>query len=196
MLRRVARLAFRMVGRHPRLLLHIGAVATRHPKRSAAVIAAVRQAAADPRVRPHARAAATATGNAAMRARRVGLGAASRDERFLREVRRAANAMSEGFKAAQPALTTRKRGRMGRLLLGVGFVAAGAYAGWRAYSSRSPDDDAASMAESSGSTPVTADAAEPTSGARVEPPESAVPSEPNQSPPNQSPHPKPEDTTK
>jgi hypothetical protein len=112
----------------------------KHPKRTAMVVSAARQApdfarrasvvAQDPEVQEQIRIGRDALGKAATRLRDTNTRDAVADEKLRDELRRAAEAMAGGYAAAsQPK---KKRGRLGRTVLAVGLVGAGAYAGYRA----------------------------------------------------------------
>jgi hypothetical protein len=111
----------------------------KHPRRTAAIVAAARQApivarraraaAQDPEVRRHVKVGSEALGKAARRLRDSEPGDAVADEKLRSELRRAAVAMASGYQAA--AHPKKRRRRLGRTVLAVGMIGAGAYAGYR-----------------------------------------------------------------
>jgi hypothetical protein len=128
-----------LVRRYPRLAGRLGWQAVKHPRRTAIIVAAARQA---PTVARRARAAAQdrevqhqfkvgreALGKAATRLRNSDPGDAVADEKLRSELRRAAAAMAGGYKAA--SRPKKRRRRLGRTVLAVGMIGAGAYAGYR-----------------------------------------------------------------
>jgi hypothetical protein len=90
-----AKLAWRQAKRHPRTALKLTASGVSHPRRTAKLIRLARRAstvAQDTTTRNKARAATASAPRAAARARQIGPRAAAGDERFLAELRRAAQA--------------------------------------------------------------------------------------------------------
>jgi hypothetical protein len=138
------------VRRHPRTAARVGWKLARHPKRTATAIKVgraapeaarrARAAAADPRMSEH-----VAEGRDALTAARDrlrgsdDLAAAVTDEKLWSELRRAAAAMAAGYAVAQSPQPKRRR-RLRRVVLTVGVIGAGAYAGYRA--TRQPDQPA------------------------------------------------------
>jgi len=128
-----------LVRRYPRLATRLGWQAVKHPRRTAAIVAAARQApivarraraaAQDPEVRRHVKVGSEALGKAARRLRDSEPGDAVADEKLRSELRRAAVAMASGYQAA--AHPKKRRRRLGRTVLAVGMIGAGAYAGYR-----------------------------------------------------------------
>src|SRR4249920_2786189 len=136
---RNARTELWLVRRYPRLAARLGWQAVKHPRRTAAIVAAARQApivarraraaAQDPEVRRHVKVGSEALGKAARRLRDSEPGDALTDEKLRTELRRAAAAMAIGYQAA--AHPKKRRRRLGRTVLAVGMIGAGAYAGYR-----------------------------------------------------------------
>jgi hypothetical protein len=112
----------------------------KHPRRTAMVAAAARQAphvatrarmvAQDPEVQEQLRIGRDALVKAARRLRDKEAREAVADEKLRDELRRAAEAMASGYAAASHP--KKRRRRVGRAILAVGIVGAGAYAGYRA----------------------------------------------------------------
>ena len=112
----------------------------KHPRRTAMVAAAARQApyaarrarmvAQDPEVQEQLRVGRDALVKAAKRLRDKEAREAIADEKLRDELRRAAEAMTSGYAAASHP--KKRRRRVGRTLLAVGIIGAGAYAGYRA----------------------------------------------------------------
>src|SRR4249920_1458437 len=136
---RNARTELWLVRRYPRLAARLGWQAVKHPRRTAAIVAAARQApiiarraraaAQDPEVQRHVKVGSEALGKAARRLRNSEPGDAVTDEKLRTELRRAAAAMASGYTAA--AHPKKRRRRLGRTVLAVGMIGAGAYAGYR-----------------------------------------------------------------
>ena len=111
----------------------------KHPRRTATIVAAARQApivarraraaAQDPEVQRHLKVGSEALGKAAKRLRDSEPSDAVTDEKLRKELRRAAAAMASGYTAA--AHPKKRRRRLGRTVLAVGMIGAGAYAGYR-----------------------------------------------------------------
>lgn len=128
-----------LVRRYPGLAARLGWQAVKHPRRTATIVAAARQApivvrrarfaAQDPEVRHHAKVGSEAMGKAAKRLRDSEPVDAVTDEKLRKELRRAAAAMALGYKAA--AYPKKRRRRLGRTVIAVGMIGAGAYAGYR-----------------------------------------------------------------
>lgn len=136
------RMGLWFVRRYPRAAARLGWTVVKHPRRTAMVIAAARQApqaarrarvaARDPEVHGHLRVGREALGKAAGRLRDTEARDAVTDERLRSELRRAAAAMAAGYAvASQPK---KRRRRLGRAVLAVGMIGAGAYAGYRVVS--------------------------------------------------------------
>ena len=127
------------VRRYPRLATRLGWQAVKHPRRTATIVAAARQApivarraraaAQDPEVRRQVKVGSEALSKAARRLRDSEPGDALTDEKLRTELRRAAAAMAIGYQAA--ARPKKRRRRLGRTVLAVGMIGAGAYAGYR-----------------------------------------------------------------
>ena len=100
-------------------------------RRAAGTIVArrARAAAQDPEVQRHLKVGSEALGKAAKRLRDSEPGDAVADEKLRSELRRAALAMASGYQAA--AHPKKRRRRLGRTVLAVGMIGAGAYAGYR-----------------------------------------------------------------
>ena len=142
-------LGLKLARKNPRLAAKIGWKLARNPRRTATAVhigrsapEAVRHArlaASDPRVKSH-----VAEGRDALTAARDrlrgsdDLAGAVTDERLWAELRRAAAAMAAGYAAAQSP-QPKKRRRLRRLVLTVGVIGAGAYAGYRAATRQIPD---------------------------------------------------------
>jgi hypothetical protein len=129
-----------LVTRYPRLAARVGWTAVKHPRRTAIVIAAARQApdvarrtraaVQDPEVKKQFKTGSDALGKAARRLRDSEQPAdALGDQKLHAELRRAAAAMAMGYAAASHP--KKRRRRLGRTVLAVGMVGAGAYAGYR-----------------------------------------------------------------
>ena len=88
-----------------------------------------RAAAQDPEVQRHLKVGSEALGKAAKRLRDSEPSDAVTDEKLRKELRRAAAAMASGYTAA--AHPKKRRRRLGRTVLAVGMIGAGAYAGYR-----------------------------------------------------------------
>jgi hypothetical protein len=142
-----SKVGFWLVRRHPRTAARVGWKLARNPKRTATAITVVtaapeaarrvRAAAADPRLHEHVAEGRDALTSA--RDRLLGaddLAGAVTDERLWSELRRAAAAMAAGYAVAQSPQPKRRR-RLRRVVLSVGVIGAGAYAGYRA--TRQPD---------------------------------------------------------
>ncbi|HEY3764125.1 MAG TPA: hypothetical protein VGL44_03120 [Gaiellales bacterium] len=138
-----------LVRRNPRTAAKLGWKAARHPRRTADLVRLgqaapdiarrARTAASDPQVQAHLRASGDALTAARDRVRGSGdIASAVTDEKLWSELRRAAAAMAAGYAVAQAPAPKRRR-RLGRLVLSVGVIGAGAYAGYRA--TRTPDRD-------------------------------------------------------
>jgi hypothetical protein len=139
--RRIAKVGVLAAIRYRRPLLRLTASMAKHPARTtrnarrAAILA--RQLRRNPKARKQLRAATVAASAAAARARKLGPAKAASDQKILNELRAAATAMASGLAAAQaPAM---KRRRMGKLVVAVGVISAGAFAGYRAYRPRGAD---------------------------------------------------------
>ncbi len=134
------RIGLWFVRRHPRTAARWGWKVVKHPRRTAMVAAAARQApyaarrarmvAQDPEVQEQLRVGRDALVKAAQRLRDQETREAIADEKLRDELRRAAEAMASGYAAA--AHPKKRRGRFGRTVLAVGIIGAGAYAGYRA----------------------------------------------------------------
>jgi hypothetical protein len=134
------RIGLWFVRRHPRTAARWGWRVIKHPRRTAMVAAAARQApevarrariaAQDPEVQEQLRVGRDALVKAAQRLRERDAREAVADEKLRDELRRAAEAMTAGYAAA--AHPHKRRRRFGRAVLAVGIVGAGAYAGYRA----------------------------------------------------------------
>jgi hypothetical protein len=88
-----------------------------------------RVAAQDREVRQQFNVGREALGKAAKRLRSSDPGDAVTDETLRAELRRAAGAMASGYQAA--SRPKKRRRRLGRTVLAVGMIGAGAYAGYR-----------------------------------------------------------------
>jgi hypothetical protein len=130
------------VRKHPRKAARVGMTLARHPKRTAAavkvgraapdIVRKARDAKDDPRLRDHVVETRDALTKAGNRLRGSNdLASVATDEKLWSELRRAATAMAAGYAAAQ-APKPRRRHRLRRLVLTVGVIGAGAYAGYRA----------------------------------------------------------------
>jgi hypothetical protein len=130
------------VRKHPRKAARVGMTLARHPRRTATavkigraapdIVRKARDAKDDPRLKDHV----VETRDALTKARNRlqgsnDLAGAVTDEKLWTELRRAAAAMAAGYAAAQSPKPKRKH-RMRRLMLTVGVIGAGAYAGYRA----------------------------------------------------------------
>ena len=114
------------------------------------VVAAVRHAphvakrarvvAQDPEVQQQLRVGRDALAKAAQRLRDKDARDAVADEKLRDELRRAAQAMASGYAAASHP--KKRRRRIGRAVLAVGIVGAGAYAGYRAFRQMSESEAA------------------------------------------------------
>jgi hypothetical protein len=128
-----------LVRRYPRLAARLGWLAVKHPRRTATIVTAARQAptaarraraaAQDPEVQQQFKIGREALGKAARRLRNSDPGDAVTDETLRAELRRAAGAMASGYQAASHP--KRRRRRLGRTVIAVGMIGAGAYAGYR-----------------------------------------------------------------
>jgi hypothetical protein len=128
-----------LVKRYPRLSARLGWQAVKHPRRTATIIAVARKAptvarrarvaAQDPEVQQQFNVGREALGKAARRLRSSEPGDAVTDEKLRAELRRAAGAMAGGYRAA--SRPKKRRRRLGRTILAVGMIGAGAYAGYR-----------------------------------------------------------------
>jgi hypothetical protein len=128
-----------LVRRNPRLAARLGWQAVKHPRRTATIVTAARHAptvarraraaAQDPEVQQQFKIGREALGKAARRLRDSDPGDAVTDERLRAELRRAAGAMASGYQAASHP--KKRRRRLGRTVLAVGMIGAGAYAGYR-----------------------------------------------------------------
>lgn len=134
------RIGLWFVRKHPRTAARWGWKIVKHPRRTAMVVAAAKQApdiarrareaAQDPEVQQQLRIGGDALAKAAARLRTTSTGEAMADEKLRDELRRAAAAMTSGYAAASHP--KKRRRRFGRAVLAVGLVGAGAYAGYRA----------------------------------------------------------------
>lgn len=135
-------LGMKLARKNPRLAAKIGWKLARNPRRTAAAVRigksapdAVRHAklaASDPRVKGHMADSRDALLSARDRLRgKDDLAGAVTDEKLWAELRRAAAAMAAGYAAAQSP-QPKKRRRLRRVVLTVGVIGAGAYAGYRA----------------------------------------------------------------
>jgi hypothetical protein len=125
--------------RYPKTAARWGWKVMKHPRRTAIVVAAARQApevarrariaAQDPEVQEQFRVGREALGKAAKRLRDTEARDAIADATLRTELRRAAAAMTTGYVAASKP--KKRRRRFGRTLLAVGMIGAGAYAGYR-----------------------------------------------------------------
>jgi hypothetical protein len=136
-----------LVRRHPRAVAWVGWKLARHPQRTATAIKVARvapqaarrarAAAADPRLQGHVYEGRDALAAARDRVRRSDdLAGVLADEKLWSELRRAAAAMAAGYAVAQSP-QPKRRHRLRRVVLTVGVIGAGAYAGYRA--TRQPD---------------------------------------------------------
>jgi hypothetical protein len=135
------RIGLWFVRRYPRTAARWGWRVVKHPRRTAMVVGAARQApevarrarvaAQDPEVQQQFKVGREALGKAARRLRDTEARTAVTDETLRDELRRAAAAMATGYTAASHP---KKRRRFGRMVLAVGMVGAGAYAGYRVVS--------------------------------------------------------------
>ena len=134
-------------GRHPRTAVWVGWKLARHPRRTATAIKVARAApeaarraraaASDPRLQEQVHEGRDALTAARDRVRRSDdLAGVLADERLWSELRRAAAAMAAGYAVAQSP-QPKRRHRLRRVVLTVGVIGAGAYAGYRA--TRQPD---------------------------------------------------------
>ena len=133
------RIGLWLVRRYPHLAARLGWQAVRHPRRTATIVSAARRApnvarrarvaAQDPEVQQQFKVGREALGKAAKRLRSSDPGDAVTDETLRAEMRRAAGAMASGYKAASHP--KKRRRRVGRAVLAVGMIGAGAYAGYR-----------------------------------------------------------------
>jgi hypothetical protein len=122
----------------------------RHPKRTVTVVKLgraapdvarkARAAKDDPRVRDSLDETRDALTSAGSRLRSNDLAGAVTDEKLWAELRRAAAAMAAGYAAAQSPKPKPKRRRLRKLVLTVGVIGAGAYAGYRATRGVGGDD--------------------------------------------------------
>jgi hypothetical protein len=138
--RRIAKLGLLAAIRYRRPLLRLTASMAKNPgrtSRTARTAILARQLRANPKARKQLKAAVVAASAAAARTRKLGPTKAANDQTILAELRAAAAAMSSGLAAARAPAN--KRRRMGKLVVSVGMVGAGAFAGYRAYRSRSAD---------------------------------------------------------
>jgi hypothetical protein len=130
------------VRKHPRKAARVGMTLARHPKRTAAavkigrsapnIVRKARDAKDDPRLKDHVVETRDALTSARDRLRGSNdLAGAVTDEKLWSELRRAAAAMAAGYATAQAPQPKRRR-RLRRLMLTVGVIGAGAYAGYRA----------------------------------------------------------------
>ena len=137
-----ATIGLKVARRNPKLAAKVGWKLARHPKRTATAVRVgraapgavrhARAAAADPAVKDHLTVGRDALLSARDRLRRSDdLAGAVTDEKLWSELRRAAAAMAAGYAAAQAPKPKRRR-RLRRLMLTVGVVGAGAYAGYKA----------------------------------------------------------------
>jgi hypothetical protein len=134
------RMGLWLVRRHPRTAARWGWKVVKHPRRTAMVVTAARQApelarrarvvAQDPEVQEQLRVGREALGKAANRLRDKDARDALADQKLRDELRQAAAAMATGYSAASHP--KKRRRRFGRAVLAVGLVGAGAYAGYRA----------------------------------------------------------------
>jgi hypothetical protein len=141
MQKHTTRIGLWIVRRNPRLAARLGWTVVKHPRRTAIVVAAARQAprlarrglavAKDPDVQQQVRVGRDALAKAARRLRDKDARDAVADEKLRDELRRAAAAMASGYAAASHPKKRRRR-RIGRAVVAVGIVGAGAYAGYRA----------------------------------------------------------------
>jgi len=133
------RIGLWFVRRHPKAAARWGWKIVKHPRRTAMFVTAARRApevarrargaARDPEVQEQFKVGRKALGKAAKRLRDSEPRAAVTDETLRSELRRAADAMATGYTAAsQPK---KRRRRLGRTVLAVGMIGAGAYAGYR-----------------------------------------------------------------
>jgi hypothetical protein len=132
----------KMARKNPRTAAKVGWKLARNPRRTATAVRVgrtapkavrhARDAASDPRVKSHLAEGRDALLSARSRLRGSDdLAGAVTDEKLWSELRRAAAAMAAGYAAAQAPKPKRRR-RLRRLLLTVGVVGAGAYAGYKA----------------------------------------------------------------
>jgi hypothetical protein len=165
--RRIAKLGLLAAIRYRRPLLRLTASMAKNPgrtRRSVRTAILAKQLRANPKARKQLKAAVVAASAAAARARKLGPAKAANDQRILDELRAAATAMASGLAAGQaPA---KKRRRIGKLVVSVGMVGAGAFAGYRAYRSRGADssaftDGTADFADVATPTPAPAETAAP-----------------------------------
>jgi hypothetical protein len=137
-----ATLGLKVARRNPRMAAKVGWKLARHPRRTATAVRVgraaphavrhARAAASDPRIKDHLAEGRNALLSARDRLRGSDdLAGAVTDEKLWAELRRAAAAMAAGYAAAQSPQPKRRR-RLRRLMLTVGVVGAGAYAGYRA----------------------------------------------------------------
>jgi len=133
------RISLWFVRRYPKTAARWGWRVAKHPRRTAIVVAAARQApelarrarivAQDPEVKEQIKVGREALGKAAKRLRDKDARDAVADEKLRDELRKAAEAMAAGYAAASHP---KKRRRFRRAVLAVGLVGAGTYAGYRA----------------------------------------------------------------
>jgi hypothetical protein len=130
------------VRKHPGKAARVGMTLARNPKRTAAavklgrsapdIVRKARDAKDDPRLRDHVAETRDALTSARDRLRRSDdLAGAVTDDKLWSELGRAAAAMAAGYAAAQDP-KPKRRHRMRKLMLTVGVIGAGAYAGYRA----------------------------------------------------------------
>ena len=130
------------VRKHPRATARVGWTVARHPKRTATAVKIgraapgvarkARAAKDDPRVRSQVDETRDALSSARSRLRRSDdLAGAVTDEKLWAELRRAAAAMAAGYAAAQSPKPKPRR-RLRKLVVTLGVIGAGAYAGYRA----------------------------------------------------------------
>jgi hypothetical protein len=134
------RIGLWFVRRYPKTAARWGWKVVKHPRRTALVATAARQApdlarkarvvAQDPEVQEQLRVGREALRKAAKRLRDKDARDAVVDEKLRDELRKAAEAMATGYAAASHP--KKRRRRFGRAVLAVGLVGAGAYAGYRA----------------------------------------------------------------
>jgi len=137
-----ATIGLKVARRNPKMAARVGWKLARNPRRTATAVRVgraaphavrhARAAAADPRVKDHLSESRDALLSARDRLRGSDdLAGAVTDEKLWSELRRAAAAMAAGYAAAQTPKPKRGR-RLRRILLTVGVVGAGAYAGFKA----------------------------------------------------------------
>jgi hypothetical protein len=130
MRRTLVRFGARQARRHPRIVLKVGAAASRHPRRTLRLVRWARQGPAMARDRDARRKtgrAAASVGRAAGRARSIGPLGAGADPKVRGELLDAVRGVREAY--LESTARARRRSRVRRVAVGATLVGAAAYAG-------------------------------------------------------------------